>query len=154
MAVVGPLVEPGFSDDQAAIRGGSCGRNITLAVEHLASWDSGEDRAPTALWREVLGEIAEPCLALAEAADTPSLANIPADVFADQSKAFERLSIPWLTLVMEGWDFPKWVIECFLALIAGRSVRTCIGGKMGPARLLRCGAGMGGPASPFLWNLG
>ena len=77
---------------------------------------------------------------------------MPAATLADQSKAFERLSLPWLIRVMRGWQMPSWVICAFLCLIFGRGVRAIIRGKHGILRLLQCGLGLGGPASPFLWN--
>ena len=46
MAVVGPVVEPLLSSHQSAIRGGSCGLNISDAVRHLAS----SPQTPEAIW--------------------------------------------------------------------------------------------------------
>jgi hypothetical protein len=48
---------------------------------------------------------------------------------------------------------PDWIVCAFLALTFARSVRSIIGGRLSALRILRCGLGMGGPASPFLWNL-
>jgi hypothetical protein len=42
---------------------------------------------------------------------------------------------------------------CLLCVIFNRGVRAIIRGKHGILRFLQCGLGMGGPASPFLWNL-
>ena len=41
MEEVGPAVEPQLSEDQAAIRGGSCGRNIASAFRHQQSYVGG-----------------------------------------------------------------------------------------------------------------
>eukprot|EP00972_Heterocapsa_arctica_P100565 14827750-Heterocapsa_arctica.AAC.1 len=54
---------------------------------------------------------------------------------------------------MEAWNFPKWVRRALLATIIGRSVRSVIAGTLSFRRRLARGLGMGGPASPFLWNL-
>ena len=35
IGIVGPAIEPGFTRDQSAIKGGSCARNIGLAYQHL-----------------------------------------------------------------------------------------------------------------------
>eukprot|EP00972_Heterocapsa_arctica_P103055 15186574-Heterocapsa_arctica.AAC.1 len=54
---------------------------------------------------------------------------------------------------MEAWNFPSWIRRALLATIVGRSVRSVIAGTLSLRRLLARGLGMGGPASPFLWNL-
>ena len=92
-----------------------------------------------------------PCLRLCESAHDSCIANAPAAVLADQSKAFERLSLTWLWRVLGRWNLPRWIFRAFTALTRGRSVRSACAGAT--ARALRCGIGMGGPQSPFLWNL-
>ena len=156
--LVGPRLERGFSRHQAAIRGGSCGPNVARAYAHLeGSLDPPmprENGAPAGvgpLWHDVLGPAAMPCLRLCESAHDSCIANAPAAVLADQSKAFERLSLTWLWRVLGRWNLPRWIFRAFTALTRGRSVRSACAGAT--ARALRCGIGMGGPQSPFLWNL-
>ena len=105
------------------------------------------------LWLDILGEAAGPCDAVCGGCHDPALARMPAATLADQSKAFERLSVAWLVKVLHGWQMPLWVICAFLCLIYSKEVRAIIRGKPGLLRLLECKLGMGGPASPFLWNL-
>eukprot|EP00969_Alexandrium_andersonii_P103163 4552145-Alexandrium_andersonii.AAC.1 len=54
---------------------------------------------------------------------TPSAVDdCPAAVFADQSKAFERISWDWIRRVLEGLGIPPWLRHAFLALVAQRVV--------------------------------
>ena len=153
MDIVGPIVEPRFSRHQAAVRGGSCGPNIILTFHHLASLQINPvfDHGP--LWQALLGPAAEACDNLCRQAADPDLDCIPAAVLADQSKAFERLSLPWLVRVLRAWRMPDWIVCAFLALTFARGVRSVVSGRLSTLHILRCGLGMGGPASPFLWNL-
>ena len=48
---------------------------------------------------------------------------------------------------------PLWMMIAFFSLVAGRSVRAYIAGRLGTQRQLLCGTGMGGPASMFVWNI-
>jgi hypothetical protein len=77
----------------------------------------------------------------------------PAVVFADQSKAFERIGLVWLHAILVGWRLARWAVHAFLVLIMGRTICHVRGGWMGPRRELRCGIGMGGAASLLLWNM-
>ena len=79
---------------------------------------------------------------------------MPAIVFADQSKAFERLSHTWVDESLSLWNMPPWIHNSPTALIQGRSAVTNNAGTLGKPRLLRCGVGMGGPCSPCLWSIG
>ena len=54
---------------------------------------------------------------------------------------------------MRRLKFPTWIVTSFIALIADSRVCTRVGGSLSKAGLLPCGAGMGVPAYPFLWNL-
>eukprot|EP00969_Alexandrium_andersonii_P284908 12595086-Alexandrium_andersonii.AAC.1 len=31
-------------------------------------------------------------------------------LFADQSRAFERVGLPWLRMVLERWGMPEWIV--------------------------------------------
>eukprot|EP00969_Alexandrium_andersonii_P127240 5624056-Alexandrium_andersonii.AAC.1 len=44
----------------------------------------------------------------------------PVAVFADQSKAFERVSWRWLRRVWRGWGLPEWLLRAVVALYAYR----------------------------------
>lgn len=103
MNIVGPAIEPKFSEHQTAIRGGSCGPNITAVFQQLRS-NQGANCGPLhQLWHQVLGKAADACTTIAESASTASLQHQTIAVLADQSKAFERLSIRWVKLVMSRW---------------------------------------------------
>lgn len=105
MDVVGPLVEPRFSIDQSAVKGGSCARNITVAYQHLTL--EPEPRLGFGqMWADVLLDAAGPCAAVCASIDCPSLSNRPACLLADQNKAFERPSIGWLMRVGKAWGMP------------------------------------------------
>ena len=77
----------------------------------------------------------------------------PAIFYADQSKAFEPMSHAWMDQVMARWGFPRWLRRALMALTKGRKVRAGVMGGVGPARTLLRSLGMGGPASPFCWNM-
>ena len=87
-------------------------------------------------------------------ADVEGLSRCPAALLADQSKAFERIGLEWIAMVMDGWGFPKWVRAAFDALLLRRGVRACIGGVLGYVRYLERGLGMGNTPRPFVWCLG
>eukprot|EP00975_Prorocentrum_lima_P053095 11134757-Prorocentrum_lima.AAC.1 len=59
----------------------------------------------------------------------------------------------WLHRVLTGWRLPPWAHNGLQELVIGRTVRACIGGKMLPRRHLRCGIGMGSPASLLTWAM-
>eukprot|EP00972_Heterocapsa_arctica_P010313 1515321-Heterocapsa_arctica.AAC.1 len=147
MGIVGPAVEPQLTPRQASIRGGSCGPNITRAYEHLAGAGPRGLGSIGPLWADVLGEAASAVEAFCASLSNDAVDRCPAVVLADQSKAFERMGLAWLRLVLDAWDFPAWVRESLLALVSGRGVRACIAGGMGAIRAIRRGLGMGGPAS-------
>ena len=152
MDIVGPLVEPHLSEDQSAVKGGSCARNITLAYQHLML--EPEPRVGYGqAWDDFLLEAASPCARVCASIDSAALASRPACLLADQNKAFERLSIGWLIRVCKAWGMPAWMLLALLCLTAGRAVQAHVAGKLGRKLMLRCGTGMGGPASMFLWNV-
>ena len=153
MDIVAPSIEPLLSRHQAATKGGSCGQNIKQAYEHLTTRPTTPSGAVGPLWNAILGDLSEPCAALCRQRDNSKNRRHPAAVLADQSKAFERLSLNWLIQILRAWKFPKWATHAFIALVFGRSVGAVVNGKAGPLRLLRRGVGMGGPPSMFLWNL-
>eukprot|EP00959_Pyramimonas_sp_CCMP1952_P221886 4638807-Pyramimonas_sp.AAC.1 len=51
---LGPTVEPGLSQHQAARKGGQCGPNIA-AVSRYLSHGTSADPGPGRCWRELLG---------------------------------------------------------------------------------------------------
>ena len=77
----------------------------------------------------------------------------PAILFADQNKAFERVSYPWLAAVLRRWGFDPWVLRSFLALNVGRSVVPARAGRTRPVRRLACSVGVGGIVSPLAWGI-
>ena len=156
MATVGPAVEPHFSDFQAAVRGGSCEGNIRKAYDHLQGrpghGPTRQSNCPGPLWDAVLGDLATPAdLACRQGAGLNAAGR--AVFLADQSKAFERLSLSWLHQVMCAWSFPQWVRRALLSLVKGRTVCTRVNNRLSAPKAVQRGIGMGGPASPFLWNL-
>eukprot|EP00969_Alexandrium_andersonii_P279999 12377574-Alexandrium_andersonii.AAC.1 len=76
---------------------------------------------PPDLWLQVFGEIALELWALIREVDEAELGCCPAALFADQSKAFERLGHLWLRRVLEGWQMPPWALEALLAMVELRS---------------------------------
>eukprot|EP00969_Alexandrium_andersonii_P179565 7937991-Alexandrium_andersonii.AAC.1 len=65
-----------------------------------------------------------------------SLGTCPAALFADQSKAFERIGHRWLRAVLEGWALPVWAKEALLAMVEWRGVVAPLAGSLGPERHL------------------
>ena len=153
MSVVGPVVEPLFSPQQTAIKGGECGHNIKRVYAHLLDTSKPTPPTPTDLWHQVLGPVSHICVDICHRCTDTKLTCMPAVVFADQSKAFERVGTAWVLKVMQGWKMPAWVQHSLLNMMEGRSVRTRVKASLSKPRQLACGTGMGGPASPFTWNL-
>lgn len=110
-------------------------------------------RCPIAALETCLRTIAEPMWDVCSDCDAPELRSCPAVLFADQSKAFERVSLGWLRDVLHGWHLPHWTINAFLSMVLGRVVRQGNGGQRCPARMLYRGIGMGGTASLLLWAM-
>ena len=149
--LVGPIVEPQLSQDQAAKKGGTCGPNITCATEHLAQ-EPSRNPPPGPGADAFLGRYAgvvRDYIAHVTQGLGPSPAT--AVLFADQSKAFERLSLQFLAHLLRRWGLPVWVQHALLSLVAQRDVQTCKGPYVGPKRRLLRSIGMGGTASPLLW---
>ena len=111
-ATVAPLIEPHLSISQTGVRHGECCTNIREAFNHLGSPDQ-QPPPTTQLWTDLLGPLADPVREVAAMGD-PDNACDPAVVFADQNKAFERLSHGWLRRVMTGWRMPDWTTRAFL----------------------------------------
>ena len=153
MNVVGPAIQPFWSEYQTAIKVGSCSPNINAVFRHLAHSTAASTGPQHPLWHKALGLAAHACDQVAADLDIPLLHDQPCAVLADQSKTFERLSLRWVFLVMNWWAIPLWAHVALLALISDRWVCAIIAGKMGEMHPLRCGAGMVGPAPPFIWNL-
>ena len=110
--IVGPCVEPLLCTDQAARRGGACGPNIKKAYRHLDHPECCE-HIGSAGWGAVLGPAAGCVWDITSELHPEHLANVPADVFADQTKAFERFSFVWIRRVLEGWNMPVWLQRAF-----------------------------------------
>ena len=104
--IVGPPIEAQLAAGQTAKRGGDCGRNIRQVYRHLEGVGPDPPAPDLQLWRAVLGPAADTATELADAAHDEAIAHCPAALFADQSKAFERLSHAWLDRVLQGWQFP------------------------------------------------
>ena len=151
---MGPLVGPLLSPRQAAVRGGHCGPNILAAYKHLSRdrWTAGP--AVTSWWDEFLGEAGPALAAYVASFPDEGVACVPAVILEDQSKAFERLSHAWLVEVLRRWGLPRWLLRGLLDQVWRRAVRSGLGGRLGPVRLLLRGLGMGGTASVLLWNMG
>ena len=147
-----PEIEPRLSPDQAAVRGGHCGINIRQAFRHLAS---DHEAPPPAgdLWWMIMGPAGPYVDRLAGAVDGSPLARCAADFFADQSKAFERVSVAWFARVLAGWRLPVWVQRAMLSLVHGRAVQALVGGRPGPRHDLARSLGLGGTAAPLSWNM-
>eukprot|EP00969_Alexandrium_andersonii_P321201 14192964-Alexandrium_andersonii.AAC.1 len=77
---------------------------------------------PPWLWRQVFGEVALELWTLIREVDEGPLGHCPGTLFADQSKAFERLGHLWLRRVLEGWQLPTWALEALLSMVELRSV--------------------------------
>eukprot|EP00969_Alexandrium_andersonii_P190424 8412588-Alexandrium_andersonii.AAC.1 len=48
------------------------------------------------------------------------LGSCRASLFADQSRAFERVGLRWLRMVLERWSMPDWIAHCLWALVSDR----------------------------------
>ena len=69
-------------------------------------------------------------------------------MFADQSKAFERLGLHWFDKVLRGWNLPAWAVNSFGVMCHGRKVKA-VGRPNATLRHLRRSIGMGGTSSPL-----
>ena len=105
------------------------------------------------MWWRLVGRAGPRCDLAAEQADASPNTRRPGALFADQSKAFERLSLAWYAKVLAGWGLPQWIQRGLLALVVGRAVQALVGGRPGPLRHLSRSIGMGGTASPLGWNM-
>ena len=82
-------------------------------------------------------------------AEAPGTAG--AVLFADQSKAFERLAWSWIAAVLARWRLPPWLLRGLLGLVTGRRVASLRPSELTIVRILLCGVGIEGPASPLIW---
>ena len=57
-----------------------------------------------------IGPLAGKLLALGDHLEEHNLERCPAVVFADRSKAFERIGIAWLFRVLRRWQLPRWAV--------------------------------------------
>ena len=107
---IAPAIEPAFDPAQAAVRGGSCARNIRAAFQHLETEPSSEDNPGYCLWACTLifGSLAQAVIqacANRQARDL-NTKRIPGAFLLDQAKAFEMLSHTWLRLILTTWKHP------------------------------------------------
>ena len=153
--VAGPPLEASFSPYQAAHRGGSCGPNITAVFGFLGQGPAlPPPPAPTNdLTASLLGGAAAGTDRWLQQFptwdDAPDTAG--GVLFADQSKAFERLAWAWIAAVLARWRLPTWLRRGLLGLVIGRRVASLLPSGAAIIRMLLCGVGMGGPASPLIW---
>ncbi|MFM7988335.1 MAG: reverse transcriptase domain-containing protein, partial [Candidatus Fonsibacter sp.] len=130
------------------------GRNVQRTIRDLS--DERAQRTNTCmtpLWRDVLGQRAEAAWEACDLSESELSHGCPAVVFADQSKAFERVSLHWLDAVLRGWNLPHWARLLLYDTAADRTVRHDDLGNRGFVRQLRCGIGMGGTAGLLLLNM-
>ena len=80
--------------------------------------------------------------------------KIPAVVFEDQSKAFERIVNAGVAGVLRRWQMPRWLVRGLLDPVVRRAIRAGLHGKLGGIRLLLRGIGTGGAANVLIWNMG
>ena len=154
-ASIAPCIEPQLSAHQQGVRRGLCRNNIEAAFRHLDAPDAEVAEAdPGPLWHTVLGPLAEIGLEWTAAHSDSVIAGTPAVLCADQSKAFERMSHAWLTMVLQRWRMPAWATRGYLAGMVGRSVVSCSPQGTQRPRKLGCGLGMGGTSSPSAWTIG
>ncbi len=79
------------------------GQNVRDVIAHLGCVaDETLSPDPVKIWTALLGPLAAPLLELCNDIDEQGLGSCPAVVFADQSKAFERIGIEWLLRVLTG----------------------------------------------------
>ena len=128
--------------------------NIKLAVAHL-----GEHPVPVGPPGDAWGDLTGRCRSTVDTYITDVTRELgpppsTAVLFCDQNKAFERLSLQWIAILLRKWGTPPWLQFALLALVADRQVQTCKGRYKGPLRYLLRSIGMGGTASPLLWNMG
>ncbi|MFM7989613.1 MAG: hypothetical protein ACKPKO_60900, partial [Candidatus Fonsibacter sp.] len=84
---------------------------------------------------------------------SPAIARVPTFVVLDQSKAFERLSHPWLDKVLQRWGVPCWLRRGLMDQVVDRTVVSGAWGARSAPRLLRRGIGLGGTANTLLRNV-
>ena len=122
-ARVGPIFEKRLTPHQTALRGGSCGPNISRVTSHLhAPRGHAPARMDYPMWRTLLGPLAAPARTLCNAfSPAPPLLG-PAVWLADQSWAFERVGHAWLWAAARAHSPPPWVMEGLLHLAFDRMV--------------------------------
>ena len=125
----GASLESRLSASQAAIRGGSCGPNICRVVRHIEGTPARVPAPPrdAGLWDDLLGPLAGASDVICAAhPEGPLMAGRAAHI-ADQSKAFERLGLEWLRLVLETEQVPVWLADGLLLQVVGRRVAPPLG---------------------------
>eukprot|EP00972_Heterocapsa_arctica_P077947 11495221-Heterocapsa_arctica.AAC.1 len=74
-------------------------------------------------------------------------------VFADASKAFERVDPLWIIILLAAWGVSPWLIWIVSFLLTGRISIFRINGKLGGSIWMKCGIDMGAGASPLLFAI-
>ena len=98
---INPDTQPQLSKHQAAVAGGSCGRNIDLVVKHLGQNNAMPTRVVrTPQWDAVFGPAAGPVLQLC--CEGPGHDLGPAALLEDQEQAYERMDHSYLDAVYHG----------------------------------------------------
>ena len=150
--IAGPPLERGFSPYQSATRGGSCGPNITAVYRFLGHGAPLEPPPPptAGLTDGLFGPAAPGVERWLEGfpAWDDSDEDDGAALFADQSKAFERMAWCWLSEVLRRWRMPHWLMWGLLSLVIGRRVATLLPTGRFILRILLCGLGMGDRPPP------
>ena len=114
-SLVGPIVEPHLSPRQAAIRGGYCGPNVSLAFRHLAGGDCGGSPGSRGAWDGLLGGVGPPLWEYAcSVVDslTWSLRTSPRPVSACPMPGLRRCC-------GDGMCRGGWCVACWTRLFAG-----------------------------------
>ncbi|MFM7986811.1 MAG: reverse transcriptase domain-containing protein, partial [Candidatus Fonsibacter sp.] len=104
------------------------------------------------MWDGLLGPYGAPAAGYTERYDGGPTQGVPAILFADQSKAFERISHAWMAEVLRRWGLPAWLLAGLMDQAMGRRVFSPAEGVV-EERPLLCGIGMGGTASALLWTV-
>ena len=76
-----------------------------MVFRHLAREDAVGRLGDDSIWQAVVGPAAALAASAGVGADA-EVASMPAVVFAEQSKAFERIGFEWILRVLEGWRAP------------------------------------------------
>ena len=147
--IAGPAVEPGSHRTRRSSEAATAGTaSMPCSNTSMLRRTPTPRRAATlVIWQKVFGPAGPGLRQAATAAWAPATKGSPAVLFADQSKAFERLSHVWLARVLRGWKMP---VGYAPHLSRWRSTEARALASLESPRHLRRGTGLGGTASPRL----